>query len=127
MAGITWLIDTDQYTNKQLKKLSGILYDYDYSISKHIDQELEQRAAKEEESKRIRDQVAKVEAEEAKKHQSKKGEGGIPLGRKPKWTPEAIRIEAVKHKLRSDFSKGAPGAYSAAKGFGMMEELFPLK
>ena len=126
MAGITWMIDTDQYTDKQLRRLSEVIYDYDYSISKHIDAELEERKAKEEEAKEIKEKLEKAKVEADKQHHKKKEVGGTPLGRKPKWIPETIRTEAAKYTLRSEFSKKSAGAYSAARGLGMIEELFPV-
>ena len=124
MAGITWMIDTDQYTDRQLRKLSEFVYPYDYSISKHIDAELEERKAKEDAEKKKEEAIKKATDEITRAH-GEKPKGEIRLGRKPKWTPDTIREEAKKYEKRYQFSNGCPGGYSAAKGLAMMDELFP--
>ena len=120
--GLTWNIDTSLYSERQLEKLSAFLYNYDYSISKAIDEQLEERRTAETEEKRQKEEARKLkEALLSDINKSKQ-----PRGRKPKWTLELIQEEAKKYTKRSDFSKGSPGAYSAAKGTGLLEELFPI-
>jgi hypothetical protein len=40
-----------------------------------------------------------------------------------KWTFEKIQKEALKYKTRSNFAVGSPGAYSAAKKMGVLDQV----
>lgn len=119
--GITWNIDTTQYTDKELQRLSEFVYPFDYSISKSIDEVLEERKAEEERRKEMEIKLKAATDSILREHYGTKG----TRGRKPKWTEETIKEEAKKYSLRSDFSRNSPGAYSAAKGLGLIDELFP--
>lgn len=119
--GITWNIDTLQYSDKELGKLSEFVYHYDTGISKSLDEVLEQRRADEMARKEREAKLKSVTESILREHYETRG----PRGRKPKWTEETIREEARKYNLRSEFSRGSAGAYSAAKGLGLIDELFP--
>ena len=44
--------------------------------------------------------------------------------RNKKWSEEAVREEAKKYKSKGQFSRLASGAYHAATGLGILDELF---
>lgn len=46
--------------------------------------------------------------------------------KKIKWTEDLVREEAKEFKTRSEFGKKSFGAYVAARGYGILDELFPL-
>ena len=121
--GITWNIDTLQYTDKQLRRLSSMICEYDSSISRDIDDVLENRKLSEMEEKRIKEETRRNNEMLV----SEINRDSQPRGRKAKWTPELITEEAAKFESRTDFSKKSSGAYSAAKGLGILDQLFPTK
>jgi len=119
--GITWNIDPLQYTDKEIQKLSEFVYPYDPSVSKALDDVMEQRKAEEQDRKEREAKLKSVTDGILREHYETRG----PRGRKPKWTEETIREESRKYTLRTEFSRNSPGAYSAARGLGLIDELFP--
>jgi len=119
--GITWNIDPLQYTDKEIQKLSEFVYPYDPSVSKALDDVMEQRKAEEQDRKEREAKLKSVTDGILREHYETRG----PRGRKPKWTGETIREESRKYTLRTEFSRNSPGAYSAARGLGLIDELFP--
>ncbi len=119
--GVTWNIDTLQYTDKELQRLSEFIYPYDTGISKALDECLEGRKADEAARKEMEAKLKQATDSILREHYETRG----TRGRKPKWTEETIREESKKYELRSEFSRNSPGAYSAAKGLGLIDELFP--
>ena len=122
---IVWSIDTTKFSERELEKLAKSISIYDSPIAVAISSNLKSRRIAIKESKRSEKLVALEKEHQIAKALREKGTDS--RGRNFKWTAKVVREVAKAYSTRTEFAKGTPGAYSFARGTGIIEELFPIE